>query len=54
MHVLRMSYGFVTILVQKNYITLQLRYDTLPFFDSYRTYAKISEIDRIQLLPAQV
>ena len=25
-----MPYRFVTILVHKNYITLQLRYDTLP------------------------
>ena len=31
MHALRMSYRFVTILVHKIYIVLQLRYDTLPF-----------------------
>ena len=37
-HALRMSYEVVTIVVRKNYITLQLRYDTIRnlFFDSYR------------------
>ena len=28
-HALRMSYEVVTIVVRKNYITLQLRYDTI-------------------------
>ena len=39
-HALRMSYEVVTIVVRKNYITLQLRYDTIRnlFFDSYRSY----------------
>ena len=39
-HALHMSYEVVTIAVRKNYITLQLRYDTIRnlFFDSYRTY----------------
>ena len=38
-HALRMSYEVVTIVVRKNYITLQLRYDTIRnlFFDSYRS-----------------
>ena len=37
-HALNMSYGFVTILVEKlHYITATLRKDTLPFFDSYRS-----------------
>ena len=35
-HALRMFYEFIMILVQKNYITLQLRYNTyVTFFDSY-------------------
>ena len=36
-----MPYEVVTIVVRKNYITLQLRYDTIRnlFFDSYRTLA---------------
>ena len=38
---LRMSYGFVMILVRKNYITLQLRHAMIrtyvTFSDSYRT-----------------
>ena len=38
-HALRMSYEVVTIVVRKNYITLQLRYETIRnlFFDSYRS-----------------
>ena len=42
-HALRMSYEVVTIVVRKNYITLQLRYDTIRnlFFDSYRTCLRL-------------
>ena len=39
-----MSYGVITILVQKNYITLQLRYNMLPFFDSYCSKLIINDL----------
>ena len=40
MHCLRMSYGFVTVLVGKlHYTTALLRYDTLPFLIHIVFYA---------------